>query len=1345
MMKTRLKTILLIFSATLILSLVLFAELAPTANAVDTAAKSITNTEAGSLGTLEKVVAAVNFDFTVIIDGGAGVNTVTKSPLPDYAAPLTVTLTAVPNAAWRFDHWDDNLADTASPKDLYVTGGEVITAHFVQRCFTLTRSHTGSGSDPVATPAKSTQCPTTGQYVAGEPISFSATPDLHWMISSWTGTDSGNTLVMPVPEGDHLVTANYTPICYSLGTSVVPTVAGTVNRSAGGPNCPAPGPASSYLEETVETLTAIPYDGYKFSNWSGAATGTDTETTVTMDNNYSVVANFEKGCHPLLLTHAPPGTGSDPQAVPSNSAGCTSGEYVFGESITLRNANPIPGWRVERWEGTNNDSSTSSSNSLTFPRLPASKGHFVTVYYIQKPTLDFSLASYNVNENAGSATIAVKRAGSLTEAVTVLVKSSNDTANAGQDYVAVNETLTFPPNSDEQTFLVEILDDGTSEGTESLKLTLSNQSVSAELGPQFEAELIILDDEGEPTVQFSTTTYEAAEASTSTTVTVTLFPPAKESVFVEFRTFAGSATSGEDYFDKAETLRFWPNQTSKLMSITLADDTLDEIDETVQLQLSDVSSGADLGASDATLTILDDDDPPTVQFSATTYFAKEGEATAPLTVTLSAASSLPVTVDYTVLETANGRQIIGNVIINPGEVSQAIIVPIAVNKADDRLSALLNSATNASLASPSNASLIILSKDRSECHILTLDNDGHGGPPIATNMPQSVGCPAGQYVANDLISLLAQPDSGWTINRWRGTLNDNGTLPENAVRMPDGNHAATAYYITSSFQPNMSFIYINYFDGTAEAEPNNALNTSDANGPIRFGQSYLGNFPTATDRWDIFFFSLAAKGNIQIDLTGIPGSRDYNLYLFANNKDQDLVGYSGSVDGLEEHISNSNLDPGVYFVAVPQCHGNASLCPVCSESEFRIAPNSSGSEMQASGGSLMTGSSDSSPRFISSFVARLAIFTIITALILVGCVRPAPDMSGDSGDTSTNPEDALPIQQEQVSQTNNVQSDTAVSTSSLPSPDSMLEADSGDFFIFHTVEEGDTLGTIAEQYETDTATLVTLNQIADSNIIFTEQILRVPGPAYELLVGPSFEIIPNGELVYGPSAAAFDVHTFAKTSDGYLLTHEEEVEQQSLTGPEIVQLVADRHSVNPKLLLAALEYQSGWITRKKPAEIEFALGYNNDDVSGLYRQLSWAANLLNWGYYGRSEGGMTSFVIGSEIPVTYASDAGLATGGVQHYLAARDNVSYESWLHDVGPDGFHETYNQLFGDVIDQSEPSFLPDDLTQPTFELPWASGETWYLTSGPHGGWNTGSAWAALDFVPPDTQAAVLPRRVG
>ena len=33
----------------------------------------------------------------------------------------------------------------------------------------------------------------------------------------------------------------------------------------------------------------------------------------------------------------------------------------------------------------------------------------------------------------------------------------------------------------------------------------------------------------------------------------------------------------------------------------------------------------------------------------------------------------------------------------------------------------------------------------------------------------------------------------------------------------------------------------------------------------------------------------------------------------------------------------------------------------------------------------------------------------------------------------------------------------------------------------------------------------------------------------------------------------------------------------------------------------------------------------------------------------------------------------------------------------------------------------------------LPFSPNESWYFTGGPHGGWDSGSAWAALDFAPP------------
>ena len=42
---------------------------------------------------------------------------------------------------------------------------------------------------------------------------------------------------------------------------------------------------------------------------------------------------------------------------------------------------------------------------------------------------------------------------------------------------------------------------------------------------------------------------------------------------------------------------------------------------------------------------------------------------------------------------------------------------------------------------------------------------------------------------------------------------------------------------------------------------------------------------------------------------------------------------------------------------------------------------------------------------------------------------------------------------------------------------------------------------------------------------------------------------------------------------------------------------------------------------------------------------------------------------------------------------------------------------------------------------QLPFEPGADWSFTGGPHGGWGSGSAWAALDFAPPgDALGCVL-----
>ena len=69
-------------------------------------------------------------------------------------------------------------------------------------------------------------------------------------------------------------------------------------------------------------------------------------------------------CYALTRTHT--GSGADPTAVPSASAGCLAGQFHAGEVIALTAA-PTSGWYVTGWSGTNSDSSTLAANTLTMP------------------------------------------------------------------------------------------------------------------------------------------------------------------------------------------------------------------------------------------------------------------------------------------------------------------------------------------------------------------------------------------------------------------------------------------------------------------------------------------------------------------------------------------------------------------------------------------------------------------------------------------------------------------------------------------------------------------------------------------------------------------------------------------------------------------------------------------------------------------------------------------------------------------------------------------------------------------------------------------------------------------
>lgn len=282
------------------------------------------------------------------------------------------------------------------------------------------------------------------------------------------------------------------------------------------------------------------------------------------------------------------------------------------------------------------------------------------------------------------------------------------------------------------------------------------------------------------------------------------------------------------------------------------------------------------------------------------------------------------------------------------------------------------------------------------------------------------------------------------------------------------------------------------------------------------------------------------------------------------------------------------------------------------------------------------------------------------------------------------------------------------------------------------VQPNDSLHTIARNYLVSVEALLAANEISQPDYLEVGQELTIPAPQPQG-TAPDFKVIPDSELVYSPGSIDFQLAEFVHQQGGYLASYTEEVDDRQMSGVKIVQRVAEEFSVNPRLLLAVLEYQSGWVTSPEPEEstLDFPTGVEVEWRKGLYNQLAWAADNLNRGYYLWRVNGVPIWILSEGTILRINASINAGTAGVQHLFSQLyDGVE---WEQTVTSEGLFSTYNDLFGYPFHQSFDPILPADLVQPEMRLPFEDGQPWSFTGGPHGGWGSGSAWAALDFAPP------------
>jgi len=226
--------------------------------------------------------------------------------------------------------------------------------------------------------------------------------------------------------------------------------------------------------------------------------------------------------------------------------------------------------------------------------------------------IQFSSASYGVDEGVGSATITVQRTGLTARTVAVDYATSSGTATEGSDYVAASGTLTFGPGETSKSFAVPIVNDSEVEGNETINLTLSNPTRGATLGTTSTAVLTIANND--VSFRFKDASYSVSEHDGTATIRVEKLGGTPETVTVNYSTSGGTAIAGTDY-DAATatgTLTFAPGDPGiKTFSITILNNNTADGDRTLILTLANPTNprgAATLGSpATALLTIRDDD------------------------------------------------------------------------------------------------------------------------------------------------------------------------------------------------------------------------------------------------------------------------------------------------------------------------------------------------------------------------------------------------------------------------------------------------------------------------------------------------------------------------------------------------------------------------------------------------------------------------------------------------------------------------------------------------------------------------------------------------------------------
>ena len=262
----------------------------------------------------------------------------------DYDYGSSTFITAVPETGYYFTHWNDGSTD--NPRSVTIMSDTSFTAHFGTYSYTVIVA----SNDPVKGSVTGG-----GTYEYGTQIVLTATPNGGYRFVQW-GDGSTETPRIVTVTGNVAYTAIFAHTQYSI----------TVLNST--PTMGQVGGGGSYNMGDTVTLTAVPFTGYQFVQWSDGETVNPRQVVVTNDATY--IAVFTPNIYTINVNSA-----NSEQGFVSGS-----GTYSYNTIATLT-ATANYGYHFVQWSDGNasNPRTINVTSNATYTAQFAPNNYTLTV------------------------------------------------------------------------------------------------------------------------------------------------------------------------------------------------------------------------------------------------------------------------------------------------------------------------------------------------------------------------------------------------------------------------------------------------------------------------------------------------------------------------------------------------------------------------------------------------------------------------------------------------------------------------------------------------------------------------------------------------------------------------------------------------------------------------------------------------------------------------------------------------------------------------------------------------------------------------------------------------------